>query len=459
MNTLSLMTIHSDGITPVLSSSAMCSPAGARALVLMARSCRLFGLKGQVNGLGKESKEPSMVVKAAMAMCKDFGVIRFPVTKGDGWCWTRMVAWASDAIHVGKHLVHKTIDDGVNAAVRKQRTIVQAGGALAEDSMLVLVEPGVYTELVLIGEGQRVSIWRCDRESEANKTEMQKLEWRSEDKATLVVSGNAFINVTGVHMSAKKSHDFVGPGFFCANAQSGATLSLERCDVTCESLRVVEVHGAGTNAFLVGSCIHSGGQGGVNIHGKAKARLEHNYIHSNTLSGVIVADERTEAVLRSNCIHLCKKNGVSVFNKAKATLENNDIHSNGETGVHVQGEGSEVELSGNHIHHGKAVGVAIHIKARAHLKHNIITDNDLAGVEIDNRWPCRPPKLMSNTIKGNGHCTVERSALMIAGWPEHHIAAFHSVGFPGVMCLKNTFFPPGNNVIEGNGKCCNVLGN
>ena len=47
--------------------------------------------------------------------------------------------------------------------------------------MLVLVEPGVYKETLYVDDGQRVSIWRCDRESESDKKEMAKVEWSSRD--------------------------------------------------------------------------------------------------------------------------------------------------------------------------------------------------------------------------------------------------------------------------------------
>ena len=38
-----------------------------------------------------------------------------------------------------------------------------------------------------VDDGQFVSIWRCDRESESNKEEMQKVEWRSRDEDVLLM--------------------------------------------------------------------------------------------------------------------------------------------------------------------------------------------------------------------------------------------------------------------------------
>ena len=55
-----------------------------------------------------------------------------------------------------------------------------------------------------------MSIWRCDRESESNKEEMQKAEWRSRDDDTLFADGSAAISVNGMHMSATKSEGYLG---------------------------------------------------------------------------------------------------------------------------------------------------------------------------------------------------------------------------------------------------------
>ena len=196
---LSFMTINLDCIASVLSSRTMCmDPDGARCLALMARCCRLIGLKGQLDGKGKDSPAPSIVVKIAQDACAELGVRRLPLSMGDGWCWSRMLAWASDAVRVGSMCKLKTIKEGVIAAEKKQRSVEQVSGILAEGSGLVLVEPGMYPEPVIMsveeeaggGNGGgtdttktlgtlRVSIWRCDRAvSESNKKDMQKVYCR-----------------------------------------------------------------------------------------------------------------------------------------------------------------------------------------------------------------------------------------------------------------------------------------
>ena len=61
-----------------------------------------------------------------------------------------MLSWLSQAVRVGAQCKLKTIEAGVEAARRKQVEIEDAGGALVEGSVLVLVEPGVYEEERLI---------------------------------------------------------------------------------------------------------------------------------------------------------------------------------------------------------------------------------------------------------------------------------------------------------------------
>jgi parallel beta-helix repeat protein len=272
--------------------------------------------------------------------------------------------------------------------------------------MLVLVEPGVYEEGLEVDGGQRVSIWRCDRESESNKKEMAKLEWRSRDEDVLFMGGWPSVSVNGMRMSAVKSEGYDGGGFNCVFADGGATLSLELCDLTCEyDLAVVEISGAGSAAILSSCCIHDGKGGGVLI-----------------------------------CLG------------ASATFENNNIHSNTECGVYVNGEGSEAVLRGNRIHDGKKEGVVICDGASATLENNTITDNDLTGFDIGGHTTAT---LTGNTIKGNGQCKIERTEEGLVEWDEEEIALYRSPnGFPGVYAAVHSTvtMPPGSNTIAGNGK-------
>jgi parallel beta-helix repeat protein len=299
---------------------------------------------------------------------------------------------------VGAQCELKTIRAGVGAAMGTQEDIEKEGVDLMEGSLLVMVEPGVYEEKTVVVDGaQRVSIWRCDRESESNKKKMSKVEWRSWDNDTLYCRAAAV---------SVKSEGYGGGGFGCVGGGEGVTLSLEGCDLTCEGdAAVVQFAQNETTGVMYGCRIHDGKSGGV---------------------------------------------GIAVG--ASATLENNNIHSTSEAVLVVYEEGSKVVIRGNRIHDGKGDGVVIATNACATLLNNTITDNDLAGITVAVH---STSTLTGSTIKGNGQCKVERTEEELATWSEAKLDFHRSPdGFPGVRVLRDCTItmPPGSNTIEGNGK-------
>ena len=348
------------------------SPVRADSLSLLARTCTLFGKAAVKGGLSLSSQ-------CAQAYCWTLGVRRLPLTMGDGWCYPRMLSWLSQAVRVGAQCELKTIRAGVEFAAERQCAVDDADGDLLEGSVLVLVEPGVYEEQrVRVVDGQRVSIWRCDRGGESNKEEMQKVEWQSIDAGTLSVYGHASVSVSGMHMAAMKSksgYDSVGCGFNCVCASAGGTLSLELCDLTCEDAAIAGFVGITSSAVVVRCRIHNGNEGGVLICGGASATLENNTIFSNTLAGVQVRDEGSEGFLYCNRIFDGKETGVFICDGAHASMNKNIIHSNGLSNVYVSGEGTRAIIRANIVHDGKERGVVIQCQANAVLDRNIIHPN------------------------------------------------------------------------------------
>ena len=294
-------------------SKTMCSPEGGVSLSLLSRTCTVFGKADKKGGT-------ALVSQWTQQYCKEAGVRRLPLTMGDGWCWSRMLSWLSQAVRVGAQCELKTIKAGVEAARGKQEEIKGDGGDLVEGSVLVLVEPGVYEEQrVRVVDGQRVSIWRCDRGGESNKEEMQKVEWQSIDAGTLSVYGHASVSVSGMHMAAMKSksgYDSVGCGFNCVCASAGGTLSLELCDLTCEDAAIAGFVGITSSAVVVRCRIHNGNEGGVLICGGASATLENNTITVNDLAGVDIYHQAT-ATLVGNTI---KGNGQCKIERTEEVL-------------------------------------------------------------------------------------------------------------------------------------------
>jgi parallel beta-helix repeat protein len=353
-----------------------------------------------------------------------------------------MLSWLSQAVRVGAQCELKTIKQGVAAAWGKQEELEGVGGALVEGSVLVLVEPGLYEEeRVVVDDDECVSIWRCDRESESNKEEMQKVEWRCRDDDTLITYGDAAaVSVNGMHMSVTESEGYDGDGLSCVAAGDGATLSLEGCDLTCESnAAVAQFLDNETTGVMFGCCIHDGKKAGVLIRDGASATLENNTITNNDLGGVLNAVHST-ATLTGNAI---KGNGQCKIEQTEEELAG---------WPEVIAAGASATLENNRIHDGKGEGVVIAVGASATLENNTITDNDHIGVIIGNH---ATTTLTGNTIKGNGQCKIERTEEELAVWSEAMATVYRSPGgFPGVRVLMHSTvtMPSGSNTIEGNGK-------
>jgi hypothetical protein len=245
---------------------AMCITEGGVAVAMLARTCTFFGKPE-----GKPAGALSFAAQRAHEMCKELGVCRLPLSMGEGWCWSRMLGWANSAVRVGPQHEHKTITAGLKAAKVKQAE-VELG---AHGSLLVLVEPGVYKEGIAVGDGQRVSVWACDREDGKDKAVVQAVVWNSMDSNTLSVSGaGTFVGVNGFKMSTS-CHEGLGHaiGVNCATATSRCQLSFERCDLAANChLSVVHSYGVGTRLLVKECCIQGKSQShGVWIGQKAKA--------------------------------------------------------------------------------------------------------------------------------------------------------------------------------------------
>jgi hypothetical protein len=157
-------------------------------------------------------------------------------------------------------------------------------------------------------------------------------------------------------------------------------------------------------------------------------------------------------MLKTNHIHDGNAAGVVISRKAKATLEVNNIHSNTLAGVQVKGECSEALLDGNHIYNGINAGVTIKSKANATLQNNNITVNDGSGVQLQGHATAT---LTGNIIKGNGVCIVVRTEEEVADWSDAKVSLHgSSSGFPGLRVLDHSIITmlPCSNIIEGNGK-------
>jgi hypothetical protein len=250
-------------IYEICRTQAMCSPEGGQGLAMLTCTCTFFGKPEAEPGKpGKPAGTLSFAVQRAQEICKELGVCRLPLSMGEGWCWSRMVGWASSAVRVGPQHEHKTIVAGLKAAKARQAEVEGSKGSVAEGSLLVLVEPGMYKEGPnAVGNGQRVRLWACDRGGGKDKAPVvQAVVWKSTDCKTLSVSGTGtFVSVKGFKMSAVRSEserfdDGVYAGS-CVYAGSSCQLSFEGCDLTVTGQRdgpctVIDVFGVVTHLLL-----------------------------------------------------------------------------------------------------------------------------------------------------------------------------------------------------------------
>ena len=82
-------------------SQTMCSPEGGVSLSLLSRTCTAFGKADKKGGT-------ALVSQWSQRFCKEAGVRRLPLTMGDGWCWSRMLCWLSQAVRVGAQWLFKS---------------------------------------------------------------------------------------------------------------------------------------------------------------------------------------------------------------------------------------------------------------------------------------------------------------------------------------------------------------
>ena len=437
----SLTGVGADGLSSIFASPSLGGcPDGARGLALCGLTCKLMGWKGWVEGL----KGMTLVDRAIRDHLSELGIRRLPLTMGTGWCWSRMLHWASTAVRVGPPHELKSIQKGIESAESAVQILSQQSGshplARAESSVMVLVEPGLYQESVRLSEGC-ATVWACDRESG------EPVVWKSDGEHALCLTAAASagtaagtaagsaggtaaggtistvltVQVNGCRLSAANVDRAGEVDSVWATAGPGCemNITLERCDLTCACT-------AGGSAVLI--C----GVGAVS------------------------------ATIRKCCVHDCVSgDGVFFSSKGKLTLDENDIHSNAGAGVSVVGCGSEAILRNNHVHNGKEGGVYVVDQASATMHNNRILSNDLAGVYAFSRASVTLSQ--GNSIKGNGQAKIEREEEELRNWPAAVGERFRSgEGLPGVIALEESslFVQTGDNTISGNGRqasACQIL--
>jgi len=190
-----------------------------------------------------------------------------------------------------------------------------------------------------------------------------------------------------------------GADWFSVNIAQGR-LELEDCDIMCQSLSGVGIHGS-ADPRLRRNQIHDSKQGGVKVYQEAQGTLEDNDIFGNTFVGVSISDG-ADPTFRRNRIHHGKQGGVMVYESGKGTFEDNDIFDNTFTGVEIKKNANPI-LRHNRIHRNHG-GVYVHDGGQGVIEDNDIFDDAESGIHSRDRGK---PVVRNNRINKNARFGIE----------------------------------------------------
>jgi F-box protein 11 len=155
-------------------------------------------------------------------------------------------------------------------------------------------------------------------------------------------------------------------------------LTLEDCDITCDSLACVAIHGSGTDPVLRRCQIYGGAQSGVLIQGNGRGLLEDCDIYGNAEHNVKVTDG-AQPVLRGCKIHDGNQAGVAFQSFSRGRIENCSIYDNAHSNVIIQDESAAV-LRHCTLQGGKQSGVYLLRKSQGTLDDCDVSGSLLPGV-------------------------------------------------------------------------------
>jgi F-box protein 11 len=196
-----------------------------------------------------------------------------------------------DALHRGDYT---TLTEALNAASPGDRILVRPGlykEGIVIEKPVEIVGDGGPGEVVIEATGADAVLFRANMGRIANLTLRQ----------------------TG------------GGNWYCVDITQGR-LDLEGCDITCQSLACVGIHG-GADPRLCGNRIHDGKESGILIYENGQGTLEDNDIFANTKSGVTIKTGGNPT-LRRNRISKNGYEAVWVYDGGQGVIEDNDLREN-----------------------------------------------------------------------------------------------------------------------------------
>jgi len=218
-----------------------------------------------------------------------------------------------------------------------------------------------------------------------------------------------------------------GKAFFAVDIPRGE-LTLEKCDISSDTLSCVAIYGANANPLLKNCLVHDGADSGVYIFDNARASIESCDVYYNANANIAITQGANPAV--KNCRIFEGKNGgivvwgngaagviedceilnhrlanVGVSQSANPIFRRCKISGGRDSGVFVQQKGygvfEECDVYGNRkaevavtdgsnttlrrctVHNGQESGVYVGNLARALVESSNIYDNADAGVSVN----------------------------------------------------------------------------
>jgi hypothetical protein len=197
---------------------------------------------------------------------------------------------------------------------------------------LVLVQGGVYDEEeTLVQRGAlappRLTVWPMawpSSDSDASSSENDGVAhsvvvWRCGDNDALTVIGDsAAVSLFGLTIETRVRLQ-LNDSFGCIFVHGGASVDVERCDLSTSCGTIVDVHDVGSVASLVHNTMHDSDYHAVSVQSSATARLLGNCIFRT--QGVLFRDDGTVGRMRGNKVSVSTMASVHVAHGATLTLE------------------------------------------------------------------------------------------------------------------------------------------
>ncbi len=158
-------------------------------------------------------------------------------------------------------------------------------------------------------------------------------------------------------------------------------LVMEECDISCESVACVAIHGESTSPLFWRCKIHDSHGTGIFVYDKGNGTAEECDIFRNALAGIRVSQASNFSLHRC-LIHHGRQEGIHINERSRALIEECDIFDNERMGVEIKQESSPILIRCKIHNQTNGDGVVVHQKGRGILEGCNIFSNAETGIRI-----------------------------------------------------------------------------